>query len=74
VADIAGNLKQEHENLQNKRGNCNRENNNFFSLKNENWDEFIKDDDLLQKVQNITCTQFPDKNKPDRKKAKSKCC
>ena len=35
-----------------------------FSLKNENWDEFINDDHLLQKVQHIISTQSPDEDKP----------
>src|SRR5215217_7621419 len=29
---------------------------NFFLLKNENWDEFINDDDLFQKAQNSIST------------------
>ncbi|TKK66896.1 2-hydroxyhepta-2,4-diene-1,7-dioate isomerase [Ilyomonas limi] len=37
--------------------------NQFFSLKNKNWDEFINDDHLFQKVQNIIATQSPDENK-----------
>src|SRR4051812_15760447 len=35
-----------------------------FSLKNENWDEFINDDHLLQKVQHIISTQSPDEDRP----------
>src|SRR5438309_417426 len=34
--------------------------NQFFSLKNESWDEFINDDQLFQKAQRIASTQSPD--------------
>jgi len=37
--------------------------NKFFSKQNENWDEFINNDHLFQKVQNIIATQAPDENK-----------
>src|SRR3954447_5240536 len=37
-------------------------NNKFFSLETENWDEFINDDHLFQKVQHIISTKSPDEN------------
>ena len=47
-----------------KAGIVIEQNNQFFSLKNENWDEFINDDQLFQKMQQIASTQSPDENSP----------
>jgi 2-dehydro-3-deoxy-D-arabinonate dehydratase len=46
-----------------KEGIVIEQDNRFFSLQNENWDEFINDDHLFQKVQQITSTQSPGENK-----------
>jgi 2-dehydro-3-deoxy-D-arabinonate dehydratase len=46
-----------------KEGIVIEKDNKFFSLKNENWDEFINDDDLFQKAQRITSTQSPNEDK-----------
>jgi 2-dehydro-3-deoxy-D-arabinonate dehydratase len=46
-----------------KEGIVIEQDNKFFSLQNENWDEFINDDHLFQKVQHITSTQSPGENK-----------
>ena len=45
-----------------KEGIVIEQDNRFFSLKNENWDEFINDDYLFQKVQHIASTQSPGEN------------
>src|SRR4051812_43641173 len=34
----------------------------FYSVKDQNWDEFINDDHLFQKVQNIAASQSPDED------------
>src|SRR3954447_21075132 len=34
----------------------------FHSVKDQNWDEFINDDHLFQKVQNIAASQSPDED------------
>ncbi len=47
-----------------KAGIVIEQDNQFFSLKNESWDEFINDDQLFQKAQQITSTQSPDENSP----------
>ncbi|HEU4902250.1 MAG TPA: 2-hydroxyhepta-2,4-diene-1,7-dioate isomerase, partial [Flavisolibacter sp.] len=36
----------------------------FYSLKNENWDEFINDDHLFQKIENIAASRSPDEQNP----------
>jgi 2-dehydro-3-deoxy-D-arabinonate dehydratase len=46
-----------------KEGIVIEQDNRFFSLQNVNWDEFINDDHLFQKVHDIISTQSPDENK-----------
>ena len=45
-----------------KAGILIEQDNKFFSLKNENWDEFINDDDLFKKVQKIAASQSPNED------------
>src|SRR5882724_12009133 len=34
----------------------------FYLLKDENWDEFVNDDDLLKKIENLTNSLLPATN------------
>ena len=45
-----------------KAGIVIEQDNQFFSLKNESWDEFINDDQLFQKARQIISTQSPVEN------------